>query len=779
MLHLKKIKKSYTTGDFTQTALNGIDLSFRPQEFVAILGQSGSGKTTALNIIGGLDQYDNGDLIISGRSTKNFSESDWDAYRNNSVGFVFQSYNLIPHLSILNNVEMGMTLSGVSANEKRSKALNTLERVGLKDHTHKKPTQLSGGQMQRVAIARALANDPDIILADEPTGALDSTTSGQILDLIKEIADDKLVIMVTHNAVLANKYADRIVEFKDGEIINDSNPYATQVIAESGYSLKRTAMNYFTALKLSGKNIATKKWRTALTAFASSIGIIGIALIMSLSNGLQDHIDEFEENALIEMPILVMRDAMDFGDDFMEGMQERQAELEAFRHTDEPTIFLFNLDEDSPIHRNIISQDFIDYVLALDPEIIRNVSFNRATGMNLLRMIDDEVISVNLESSQVGMMGMMASGSSVFLETLNPDESSHLEQNYDLLAGTWPTYYTDAVVIVDVFNRMNLSVLEALGFDTYELDTINFDEVVGIEMQLVANDDFYIQTELGNFMPNPDLEEVYDSNNHQTITITGVFRLQEDVFNDFEVLNPGIIYSDELLRQVIEREQESEIVLAQLDADYHVLTLEAITDEEKDRLITFLGGDSEPFIMAIIPRDFDAKDTLIDYLDAFNETLEDTYRIVYTDQAEIITNLLGNMLLTVTYVLVGFAAISLVVSLIMIAIITYISVMERTKEIGILRALGARKKDITRVFNAETFIIGMCSGILAITVSYLLTIPINNIIYGMTQMESVANLNPLHALVLLLLSLTLTVLGGLIPACLAAKKDPVAALRAE
>jgi len=779
VLQLKRIKKSYTTGDFTQTALDGVDLSFRRQEFVAILGPSGSGKTTSLNIIGGLDQYDKGDLIINGKSTKKFSSREWDAYRNNSVGFVFQSYNLIPHLSILDNVEMGMTLSGVSAKVKRKKALSTLENVGLKDHVHKKPTQLSGGQMQRVAIARALANDPDIILADEPTGALDTKTSRQIMDLIKEIAEDKLVIMVTHNPALAEEYADRIVEFQDGKVISDSNPYRV-VLSNTNYAFKRTSMSFWTALKLSGKNIATKKWRTALTAFASSIGIIGIALIMSLSNGLQHHIDEFEETALIEMPIVVMPQAMDFSADFMEGMQEAQAELEARRFTDEETIYLFDPEEDSPIHRNIISQEFIDYLLDVDPAIAREIAIARATGMNLIRYVDGEVVSASLESGQIGMMALAGGGGSdVFLETLNPDSDSHLERNYDLLAGDWPSSHTDAVVVVDQFNRMNLSVLGGLGFDTEDLESISFEDIIGLELQLVANDDFYIQTYFGNFVPRPDLAEVYHQGDHQTITITGVFRLQEEVFNDFEILNPGIIYSDALLQEIIEREQDSAIVQAQIDSDYHVMTLEPITEEERDQLISFLGGDSDPVLVAITPQDFDGKDALLEYLDAFNEGRDDEYRIVYVDQAAMITNLLGGILTAVTNVLIGFAGISLVVSLIMIAIITYISVMERTKEIGILRALGARKKDITRVFNAETFIIGMCSGVLAITVSYLLTFPINDLIYSMTEMENVSDLNPIHATILLILSLTLTLLGGFIPARLAAKKDPVAALRAE
>lgn len=775
MLHLKAIKKSYTTGDFTQTALNGINLSFRSQEFVAILGQSGSGKTTTLNIIGGLDQYDNGDLIINGKSTKNFSDRDWDAYRNNSVGFIFQSYNLISHLSILDNVEMGMTLSGVSTSQKRAKALSTLEKVGLKDHIHKKPTQLSGGQMQRVAIARALANDPDIILADEPTGALDTQTSGQIMDLIKEIAEDKLVIMVTHNPELAGEYADRIVEFKDGSITRDTNPY-TGKEKGSSYNFKSTSMSFFTALKLSGKNIATKKWRTALTAFASSIGIIGIALIMSLSNGLQSHIDEFEENSLIEMPVIVMQDAVDFSGDFMEEMQVQQAQLEERRRTDDPTIYLFDSEVDSLIHRNIISQDFIDHIESFDPELLSSIGYFRLTGMNLLRDIEGDITPVSMESGQFGMGAMFTNALTTFPFVPGEEDSTYLEQTYDLLAGSLPTSATDAVVIVDEFNRIDITVLEGLGFDTTDLESISFDDIIDLELKLIPNNDYYIETEFGGFMPNPDLEAAFNSDNAQTVTITGVFRLKEDTFG---MLNHGIIYSNELLEQIIERESQSDIVLAQLEVDHNIMTMEPMTLEEKEQIITFLGGDSEPFIVTLVPQDFDSKEALLEHLNSFNEGLEDTYRIVYMDQAELITGMLGGMLTTVTNVLIGFAAISLVVSLIMIAIITYISVMERTKEIGILRALGARKKDITRVFNAETFIIGMCSGVLAISVSYGLTFPINNLIYRMTEMENVANLHPLHATVLLLLSLILTLIGGFIPARLAAKKDPVAALRAE
>lgn len=786
MLHLQEIKKSYTTGDFTQTALDGIELSFRDQEFVAILGKSGSGKTTSLNIIGGLDQYDSGDLIINGKSTKNFTDRDWDAYRNNSVGFVFQSYNLIPHLSILDNVEMGMTLSGVSTSEKKAKALNTLEKVGLADHVHKKPTQLSGGQMQRVAIARALANDPDIILADEPTGALDTATSGQIMDLIKEIAEDKLVIMVTHNPELAEEYADRIVEFQDGKVVSDSNPYQGTVIA-GNYNLKRTAMSYMTALKLSGKNIATKKWRTALTAFASSIGIVGIALIMSLSNGLQNHIDSFQEDSLAEFPIMVMRDTFNINAANFEDMQERADQLEEQRFTDEEIVHLFNPGTMDVLHTNIFSEAFMEHMENVDPEIVSSIGYLRFVGMNLLREVDGNVVPVNLQSGAVGMMGVMGDmmggmdtgGLSSFPITVGDDNESHLQSNYTLLAGDYPQSYTDLVLIVDEYNRINLSVLEVLGFDTTNLENVTFDEIVGLEIRLIPNDDFYMETEAGNFIPYMDLEYLYNLDSATTLTISGIFRINEEVA--IPLINPGIVFSDALTQRIIDRELESNIVRTQMDSEFNVMTMEPITEDERNNILTFLGGNSEPFAMLIFPRSFDAQDELVAYIDYFNEFIidDEMHYIVYLNQAEFMINMTGGLLSAVTNVLIGFAAISLVVSLIMIAIITYISVMERTKEIGILRALGARKKDITRVFNAETFIIGMCSGALAIIVSYLLTIPVNDIIYSMTDLQNVAVLNPLHALGLLSLSLVLTLLGGSIPARLAAKKDPVAALRAE
>ena len=459
MLQLKKVKKSYTVGDFKQIALNGVDLSFRKNEFVAILGPSGSGKTTALNIIGGLDNYDSGDLVINGKSTKNFKDKDWDAYRNNSVGYIFQSYNLINHLTLLDNVEMGMTLSGVTSQVKRKKALEALERVGLKDHVNKKPNQLSGGQMQRVAIARALANDPDIILADEPTGALDTKTSVQIMELIKEIAQDKLVIMVTHNPELAEQYADRTVRFKDGEIIDDTNPFLSTVDAD-GYQLKETSMSFLTALKLSGKNISTKKWRTGLTAFASSIGIIGIALILSLSTGFQEQIDEFQANALAEFPLMITQQAMPVDADLF----DMDARMNIFGNGDNETVetsgvILYDPAEVTIMHTNVFTDDFMSHLDELGADVISSIGFGRITNLNALRHVDGEYVNVSLTGPAGGGMGLTSSS---FPETIGENTTSYLERNYDLLAGAFPTNSTDLVLVIDENNELNYSILANL-----------------------------------------------------------------------------------------------------------------------------------------------------------------------------------------------------------------------------------------------------------------------------------------------------------------------------
>ena len=773
MLQLKSITKSYTTGDYKQVALNSASLGFRKNEFVAILGPSGSGKTTALNIIGGLDNYDSGDLIINGKSTKNFKDKDWDAYRNNSVGYIFQSYNLISHLTLLDNVEMGMTLSGKETAVKRKKALEALERVGLKDHVNKKPNQLSGGQMQRVAIARALANDPDIILADEPTGALDTKTSIQIMELIKEIAKDKLVIMVTHNPELAEQYTDRTVSFRDGEIVDDSNPYLT-TRGDVGYQLKETSMSFWTALKLSGKNISTKKWRTGLTAFASSIGIIGIALILALSTGFQEQIDEFQATTLAEFPIIITQSPATVGPGGFGGGPMDIFVNGEYEAVESDGVILVDPRADITMHTNVFTGEFMNHLDELGSDVISSIGFDRVTNLNVLRNVGGEYQNVNLTGTTDGGMGLTSHS---FPETIG-DTTSYLERNYDLLAGTFPINSTDLVLVIDENNELDYAILEGLGFDISAGENIDFEDLVGTEFRLATNNDFFEATEIGNFMPNRDLAAVYHSENSIPLQIVGVVRLNAEV--PIGLLNAGIAYSDALISELIAIELNSDIVVAQREATYNVMTFESMGETERNAFVAALGGDDTPFSISIYPQNFDAKDAVIAHLELFNTNQYDQAdMIVWTDLAQMMSDMTGGIMDGTTVVLVGFASISLVVSLIMVAIITYISVMERTKEIGILRALGARKKDITRVFNAETFIIGLCSGALAIGIAVALIFPINTALYTMTGMLGVATLDPVHAITLVAISLTLTLLGGIIPARMASKKDPVEALRSE
>lgn len=784
MLSLKNIKKSYVTGEFKQVALNGVTLNFRQNEFVAILGPSGSGKTTCLNIIGGLDKYDSGDLVINGESTREFKDSDWDAYRNNSIGFVFQSYNLINHLSILDNVEMGMTLSGVSAAEKHKKALEVLERVGLKDHIHKRPNQLSGGQMQRVAIARALANDPDIILADEPTGALDTKTSIQIMDLIKDIAKDKLVIMVTHNPELARDYADRVVEFRDGNVISDTNPLEEEKSNDS-YSLKKTSMSFFTALKLSGMNIRTKKWRTFLTAFASSIGIIGIALILSLSNGFDRQIDIFESDTLSGFPIMISQKAAEVDiNTMMEHSKEMRKEMlgeeevDSSKYPDTDVIYPYNSKENTFIHTNKLTEEYVKYIEDIDDTLLSGISFTRLVNMNLLK--SDGSVATPINASDLNL--------SSYPIKLDNNSEGYLETSYDLLAGNYPQTMNDLILVVDEYNKIDTSVLDALGIDSNK-EAISFNDIIGYEIKAILNNDYY--KKLGNYFTlagNPnDMSEIYNNERAIPLKITGILRVKKDV--TIPVLSSGLSYSDELSKYFIEDAENSEVVKAQEEVDYNVFTGESFKRDSnradssntntKENILASIGATSTPYMITLYPKDFATKEAITDYLDDWNEDKDKDDVIIYNDMASTFVSLSGGIMDAITMVLIAFAAISLVVSLIMVGIITYISVLERTKEIGVLRALGARKKDITRVFNAETFIVGSCSGILGIVIAYLLTFPTNNILYKVTDLKGVAVLNPVHAIILVVISVCLTMIGGSIPAVMASKKDPVEALRTE
>ena len=779
MLQLKHIFKSYHVGDTVTHALHDVTISFRDQEFVAILGPSGSGKTTMLNVIGGLDRYDKGDLIINGKSTKNFKETDWDAYRNNTVGFIFQNYNLIPHLSIIDNVELGMNLSGVPKKERHEKAVAALTEVGLKEHINKRPNQLSGGQMQRVAIARAIANDPDILLCDEPTGALDTETSVQIMKLIKKLSKDRLVIMVTHNPELAKEYATRIVNFQDGKILDDSEPFKPEA-EEDTFNLKRTKMSYWNAIKLSFTNIMTKKGRTILTAFASSIGIISIAVVLAISNGFQRQINTTMSKALAKYPISISQTATD-----MTSMNERN---ESDKNVKNRGYVTAKKDQSEQAqHTNKIDQKYVDYVKKINPSYANNISYQRGVNLNLLSKVKGKTERVQFSNSDPSQgssvmqaraqaMSSMGIGSSVFPTTLNKNKGSFLKQNYQILSGTWPSKATDLVLVTDNKNTVNINSLENLGFDVSENDQIKFDKLVGKTFKVVSNNHYYQELPNGMFIPKKVNSSMY--NNAKTkLKLVGVIRPKNE--DSMALLSTGIAYSDKLSQEVINDNKNSDVVKAQKKSSRSVLTNQKLNANEKKMTMQTLGGSSIPTGIMIYPNNFDDKDKVLDYLDKWNKGKKKADKIVYTDMSSAVTTMTGGLLNGITTILVAFAAISLITSMIMIGILTYTSVLERTKEIGVLKALGARKKDVTRVFDAETFILGIFSGVLGIFIAYLLTFPINSVIYKITELSNVAQLDPKAAIILIIISTVLTLLGGHLPARMAAKKDAAIALRSE
>lgn len=763
MLELKKINKSYKTGTFTQHALKDVSIEFRKNEFVAILGASGSGKTTLLNIIGGLDKYDSGDLIINNKSTKKYKDLDWDRYRNNCIGFIFQNYNLIPHITILDNVEMGMTLSGVNSKTRRKKARSALKKVGLLEHAHKKPNQLSGGQMQRVAIARALANDPDIILADEPTGALDTKTSIQIMNLIKEIAKDKLVIMVTHNKELSSEYASRIIEFKDGQKINDSNPTTKEETDDAVLKIRKTAMSFITALKLSFNNIKTKKGRTLLTAFASSIGIIGIGLILSLSNGFKIEVDNFEKSSLSQAPIVISTQAMNMSEETINNLTNNK--LAEYPNIDK--VYVQDDIVESMVHTNVLSSDYLKYIEEIDKTLLSGISYQTTTGFNIINHTND------------GYRLVTSSNYWTILPT-NPNEKENgiVEDNYDILVGQIDEDTPGLILQVDNKNQIYKSTLDALGLTGKE---VSFEDILNQELKVILNDNYYLQYG-NNFVPNQDLESLYNNKNSITLKVQAIIRGKED--KKIITSGSGIAYTNALTELVISKNKDSKIVKAQMEKDYNILTNEPFDNSTmsintKEVMLGYLGAETTPNVIYLYPKNFDSKEKLTAYLDKYNETKEAKDVVEYTDMAAMVSSLSGNIMDAITVVLVAFSSISLVVSSIMIAIITYISVLERIKEIGILRALGARRKDIKRVFNAETFIIGLTSGILGIIIAYLLTIPANQIIESLSGLPNVAKLNIVHAIILVIINVILTMIGGAIPSRMASKKNPVEALRTE
>ena len=920
MLQLKNIVKSYTVGELTQVALKGISLNFRENEFVSILGQSGSGKTTMLNIIGGLDRYDSGDLVINGVSTKKYRDADWDAYRNTSIGFVFQSYNLIPHQNVLSNVEMALTLSGVSRKERRKRAVEVLNKVGLQDHIHKKPNQLSGGQMQRVAIARALINNPDILLADEPTGALDTETSIQIMNLLKQISEEKLVIMVTHNPELAEVYSTRIVNLKDGQITSDTNPFDVpegSVEEKLTKNQKRVSMSFWTSLGLSFANLRTKIGRTILTSFAGSIGIIGIALILALSTGMNQYITRVQKETMTSYPITISSQTIDAtsimqlrGQMLGLSSQKETKEYDDKVHTDYQS-----LKQSDAVTNNLIQNNLAEFKKYLDDptsEIHQYVgengiiySYNISFGV-YAKNPNQQLINTNIEldggngnSNRPRMFNFVNMGvnnesaknfSEMVAGTNGQPISSVVTDSYDMVAGYWPTGYNEVVMVLNENNSIPVQSMYQLGFITKEQYTsaknqlankqdgedftLSYEDMLQKTFYLVPSSENYVKNENGSYsqIKNPEYDTDGLMNKSIPLKVTGIIRPKEDAKN--ATINTVVAYTNLLTNYVIDRANESAIVQAQKNTpEINVLNgvrFNATTDEEKIQdtkkyllnlsdnekanmyqLILYYDGKSQnqetdvdtnsfdmnalsklsmnpqssmssmlenylndnpntttllaiyndyiggksleknlasfgavsyesPSSISIYADGFENKDAIGKEIEKYNNSVGEDSKISYTDYVALMTSSLTTIINGISYVLIAFVAVSLIVSSIMIGIITYISVMERTKEIGILRALGASKKNISQLFNAETFIIGIFSGIIGIGITLLLLIPINNVIQTVSKIEDLSTVLPLESAgVLILISIIITVIGGLIPSRSAAKKDPVEALRTE
>ena len=806
MLEIKKITKTYNTAGFKQKALDEVSINFRTNEFASILGPSGSGKTTLLNVIGGLDHYDSGDLIINETSTKKYKDRDWDTYRNHRVGFVFQSYNLIPHQSVLSNVELALTLSGVSKKERKKRAKEALKKVGLEKHINKKPNQLSGGQMQRVAIARALVNEPEILLADEPTGALDSETSTEIMNLLSEIAKDKLVIMVTHNPELAETYSTRIVKLKDGKIIDDTNPYngkedtKLDLEREKAHT-KKTSMNLKTALSLSLNNLMTKKGRTILTAFAGSIGIIGIALILSLSNGVQDYIDRVQKETLSSYPLSIESNTIDFAS-MMENItipEDTPCNKGSICTTDNISNSPYLMVGSSIISNNL--KDFKAYLENHETinDYVTDIQYTYDLDLQIYsKNSHDEIVKVNPNienmNSMIGMQTMTTSMlTNVFKELINSEDL--LNSQYEVLEGSMPKNYNELVLIVDEENRIPLSVMYSLDIENrkeladiitklsnkeeVDISTINYDykDLVGTTYKLILNSDFY-QKENNIWVNNSNLQVLY--NNGLDLKVVGVLKVREGA-----TATSGYIgYTHDLTEYVINEINKKDITKEQLDnKEINILTgqsFDGLTTTYENNLKTLGIADLDnPKTINIYPKDFDSKELIEDIIKEYNSEVEEINQIKYTDMVGVLLSGITTIIDVISYILIAFVAISLVVSSIMIAIITYISVLERTKEIGILRAIGASKKDVTRVFNAETLIEGFISGIIGIVVTILINIPASMIVEKLFGVPNIAKLPPVGGIILVIISVLLTVFAGLVPSRMASKKDPVEALRTE
>lgn len=855
MLQCKNIIKDYVSGDEIVHALKGVSLSFREHEFVSILGQSGCGKTTFLNIIGGLDHYTSGDLIINGKSTKDYSDKDWDTYRNHQVGFVFQSYNLIMHQSVLSNVELALTLTGVNKEERRKRAIEALNKVGLSDQIHKKPTQMSGGQMQRVAIARAIVNNPDIILADEPTGALDSATSVQIMEILKEISKDKLVIMVTHNPQLADEYSSRIIRLKDGSLVSDSNPFNEQEMNVDMSVLKRPGMSFKMACSLSLNNLMTKKARTFLTSFAGSIGIIGIALIMSLSHGMQSYIDQMENDTMASYPIEIQANSSDMSTlmTTMMGMKKKTEEHKDSKIYSRPYVEDV-LESLSSSKKNNLSA-FKSYIESSKGKEFRKTAKAIEYDYNLNLQVYNEntdsglvQVSPNGLLDKLGMSDMM-SIQSQFMDSsamtndqvwLSLPESKKLrDDEYQLVEGKWPTNYNEVVLEVDENNEITDYALYSLGLldqdelvknyqkilngETDKISKTNLksysvDDILNLKFRLVLNSDLY--QKVNGLWINQSENESYMKDvvsKSPEIKVVGIIKPSESTVS--QPTMGGVYYTKAMEEYVTSKTENAQIVKEQKTnpniniftqtefASGQKMSMSNLTNEQMMQLssmsqeelmnymntyneninatydsnLTKLGvvDYSNPTKISLYASSFDGKEKLSDLITSYNKKQTKSNVITYNDFIGTMLSSVTSVVNIISYVLIAFVSVSLIVSSIMIGIITYISVLERTKEIGILRSIGASKKDITRVFNAETFIIGLISGVLGILITLVLNVPISVVVENMTGVAHIAKLPVNGAVFLILIDLVLTILAGLIPSKIASKKDPVEALRSE
>lgn len=807
MLELKNITKIYKSNNITQKALDKVNIKFRDNEFVSILGPSGSGKTTLLNIIGGLDRYTSGDLIIGGISTKHYKDRDFDTYRNHKIGFVFQSYNLIAHQTALSNVELALTIGGVSKKDRKKRALEALKKVGLKDHVNKKPNQLSGGQMQRVAIARALVNDPDILLADEPTGALDSKTSVQIMNLLKDIAKDRLVIMVTHNPDLALEYSTRIINLKDGIVVDDSNSYDSKEENKTTIG-KKTSMSFLTALSLSLNNLMTKKARTFLTAFAGSIGIIGIALILGLSNGVSSYIDKKQEETLSNYPLTIQKNTMNISSVMTSMMGSKKEKY------NDGLVHSNNMLSDLLTSLNVKKNNLKDFKSYLEKnkdikKYVSDIQYKYDIDINIYtKDIDNNIIQVN-PTNLANNLGdfskyMQFSDNNVFYELF--DNEKMLLDNYDLVAGNLPANYNEVVVMVDSDNQISDYTLYALGLKSQkDLENIllnnqksnkennkeaySYDDLLGLSYRLILNTDYYKYENNKWINKSNDNNYInYLYNNAEVIKVVGVIRAHKDT----SLATTGAIgYTQDLTNYVINKINNTDIVRNQKNNPLiNVFTNEPFDSKYSmndnsinsyiNNLISLGVVDiKDPDEINIYLKNFSSKDEIINIINKYNSTKKTADKLTYTDTVGLMMKSVTSIVNIISYVLIAFVGISLIVSSIMIGIITYISVLERKKEIGILRAIGARKKDISRVFNAEAIIEGLASGMLGIFVTVVISFIGNIIVSNALDIQNIFNLPIMAAVILILISVFLTFIAGLVPASIASKKDPVIALREE